>query len=163
MMEILCLSLNHRVTSLEARERVAFSPEDGMKFLRALHRRLPGGEVNLLSTCNRTEIYVAHDGIDEADLVLGHLDLLREHGGFRPTEAPRNYEVLGDAEAVRHLYRVAGGMESQILGESQILAQVKEALEWGRGAGTVGRTIHRLLAPLRSMLSRMIRPPGRTS
>lgn len=144
-MEILALSLNHRVTPLEVREAIVFNRQEGEAFLRRLQAELAVPEVMLLSTCNRTELYVLHrgepdsEGPEEAILAC-----LVETRGFQIQEHPRNYEVARDEEAVRHLFRVVGGLESQILGESQILSQVKDAQGWAREAGTMGRILHRL-------------------
>ncbi|MBI4584878.1 MAG: glutamyl-tRNA reductase [Planctomycetes bacterium] len=143
-MEILSLSLNHRVTSLGVREAVVFTPEDGKHFLNQLRERVLASESLLISTCNRTEIYIVRAAGANPELGPPLLDLLKETRGFAATEHPRNYEITRDEEAVRHLFRVAGGLDSQILGESQILGQVKNALAWARSAGTDGRVLHRL-------------------
>ncbi|MEE8143761.1 MAG: glutamyl-tRNA reductase [Planctomycetota bacterium] len=144
MVELFCLSLNHRVTPLAVREGVAFSRDAGVSFLKAVREHCQVTEAMLLSTCNRTELYSTLSVPKEVDHARRSLDLLRDLRGFQVVESPRNYLVTGNQNAVRHLFRVAGGMESQILGEDQILGQVKEALTWARSAGTSGRVLHRL-------------------
>ena len=144
-MQILALSLNHHVTPLEVRESIVFSAEEGREFLRKVQDQLSVGEAMLVSTCNRTEVYCVRPREREDD-GLGEelLRLLQAERGFTPRERPRNYALARDEEAVRHLFRVAGGLESQLLGESQILGQVKAAQGWAREVGTVGRVLHRL-------------------
>lgn len=143
-MEILSVSLNHVVTPLEVRERVAFQQDDGEAFLRLIKERGRVDEALLVSTCNRTEIYAAYEFDAEIERGPLILDLLAETRDFEPTESPRNYAMARNEGAVRHLFRVASGLESQLLGESQILGQVKHALEWARAAETSGRLLHRL-------------------
>lgn len=216
-MDILALSLNHRVTPLTVRETVAFDQAEGERFLAAIKDRHGVKEALLVSTCNRTEIYVASEsglesGLSAARLATGFasgmesrlesrlasgpqsgpgvqsgpesgpesvvrsvvppglraelrsrrpsgfpgvpeedrsldallLDVLAETRGFVPSDTPRNYEVYRNEDSVRHLFRVASGLDSQILGESQILAQVKRSIAWSRSAGTTSRILHRL-------------------
>jgi len=143
-MEIFALGLNHRVTPLKVRETVAFNQAEGERFLVALKDRYGVKEALLVSTCNRTEIYVAHDTAPERPPEPMLLEILAEARGFRPDEKPRNYETYQNEEAVRHLFRVAGGLDSQILGESQILGQVKNSLAWSQSAGTTSRILNRL-------------------
>lgn len=143
MTEILVLSLNHRVTPLEARERVAFTRANGVEFLRELHGSLPVDEALLLSTCNRTELYTTAAAYDPG-LAEAQRRMFEEHREFAFSESPRNFVEAFNAEAVQHLFAVAGGLESQILGESQILNQVKEARSWANAAGTAGHILSRL-------------------
>ena len=143
-MEIVGISLNHRVTPLSVREAIVFSQEDGEGFLVEVRNRVEAAEVMLLSTCNRTEVYTLHRLGPTAEPERAILELLRDARGFEAREQPRNYVVMRDEQAVRHLFRVAGGLESQILGESQILSQVKHVRAWARNAGTFGRILHRL-------------------
>jgi len=133
------LGLNHQTAPVSLRERVAFSGEALAAALRGL-KALPGvSEAALLSTCNRTEIYVAAEG--EADALA---DWLARQAG-QATQTLQAYLYLHrDEGAVRHLFRVATGLDSLVLGEPQILGQVKEAWATARAAGTLGRELDRL-------------------
>ncbi len=144
MRSIFCLSLNHRVTSLEDRERVAFSQEPGVEFLRRLRDVAPVEEAVLLSTCNRTELYTVFVPSDDPAFDASPLEHFSSVSGFELRETPPNHVTARGRDAVTHLFRVAGGLESQIVGESQILAQVKTAMDWARDAGTDGRVTTRL-------------------
>ncbi len=141
---LLCVSINHWCTPLEVRERIVFGAEEGRAFVRELKGAGRFDGVVLLSTCNRTEIYASFGDKLAHDRGALLLEALQRARGFEPRAQPRNYQLARDAEAVRHLFRVAAGLESQILGESQILAQVRGAGAAAREAGSIGRTLHRL-------------------
>lgn len=145
MLEIACISLNHKVTPLEAREKVAFpGREEAVAFARRLRETCALEEVLLLSTCNRTELYSVCSAVGLEEQLERQLAMLAEEGRFVPRTHPANFATVCGPEAVRHLFRVASGMESQILGESQILAQVKESHAWAHEAEVSGRILHRL-------------------
>ena len=140
-MPLLALGLNHQTAPLPVREKVAFAPETMPAALSDLARQAGVNEALILSTCNRTELYVDVETGAEAvprDWLLGHHDL----------DASRLDEFLyrhaGDA-AVRHLFRVATGLDSMVLGEPQILGQVKDAYQIARDAGTLRAPMERLL------------------
>lgn len=143
MTEILVLSLNHRVTPIEARERVAFGHDPAIDFLQEIKSELPVDEALLLSTCNRTELYASARALD-TQLAVELRQLFERRREFRFSDEPRNYLEATRRDAVQHLFAVAGGLESQILGESQILQQVKEARRWAMEAGTSGHVLSRL-------------------
>ena len=135
-LEILCISINHGTTPLEIRERIAFRDEEVQQFLSAVVESAQLTEVTLLSTCNRTEIFSVYEadknGIDRASAKLDALAAARD---FTPVHSPKNYQVVRNSDAVKHLFRVAAGLESQILGESQILrhsvpASLLKSTEW---------------------------------
>ena len=123
-MEILLVGLNHKTAPLEVRESVSFLQDQLPEALKILGHRV--GEGVILSTCNRTEIYtVAREHEQGAGKVL---DFIAEfHGLSVDSVAPHLYEHVGET-AVRHLFRVAAGLDSMIIGESQILGQVRDAL-----------------------------------
>lgn len=123
-MHIVLAGLSHRTAPLEARERVAFSRKQLLEALPVLRER--AGDSIIVSTCNRTEVYSAsHSPGKTASQVL---DFLSEFHGFsRESIAPHMFEMR-DAEAARHLFRVASGLDSMILGEHEILGQVRNAL-----------------------------------
>ena len=143
-MRIYCLSLNHNCTPIDVRERVAFDRDAGTAFLRELC--VPdGAEGVLLSTCNRTEIYATLPAGDASTPYERVFELLKKYREFQPRSAPPNHWRGEGPPAVSHLFRVASGLESQVIGESQILGQVKTGLEWADEAGTSGRVMRRLL------------------
>ncbi len=139
-MTLLAIGLNHQTAPVELRERVAFADHSLPAALAALRGLETVREVVLLSTCNRTELYaVAEDDGRALDAWLAN----------HPGDA--RHEDLGaylyrheDAEAVRHLFRVATGLDSLVLGEPQILGQVKQAWVAARSAGTLGGQLDRL-------------------
>jgi glutamyl-tRNA reductase len=122
--QILLVGLNHKNTPLEVRERVSFSKEQLVDALPILRDRI--GEGVILSTCNRTEVYTATEnpGRTAEQIRLFVADFHRLDPG---TISPYLTEQSGH-EATRHLFRVAAGLDSMIVGESQILGQVREAL-----------------------------------
>lgn len=139
-MPIFALGISHHTAPVAIRERLSFTPEQTPASLRTL-TALPGvSEAVILSTCNRTEIYAdLKDGTGEA---LADW-LARERSAEDPEVRSRFYSHSGDA-AVRHLLRVACGLDSQIIGEPQILGQIKDAYELARPPGAAGQRLHRL-------------------
>ena len=137
-MSLYVLGINHQTAPVALRERVAFGPDTLPPALDAL-RGLPGvHEAVLLSTCNRTELYAHADGDGQA-----LADWLAAH----PEAGSDLHAYLyhhRDADAVRHLFRVASGLDSLVLGEPQILGQVKQAWNAAREAGTLGGPLDRL-------------------
>ena len=123
-MNILLVGLNHKTAPLGVREKVAFSKEQLAAALPALTES--AGQGIILSTCNRTEIYSVSD---EPEAALAHIkQFMAEFHGLAVGEVdPYLYDFV-DADAVRHLFRVSGGLDSLIVGESQILGQVRESL-----------------------------------
>jgi glutamyl-tRNA reductase len=137
-MSLFVLGINHQTAPVSLRERVAFSGDAVPAALDAL-RALPSvHEVALLSTCNRTELYAVTD--DNGDALA---DWLASH----PDDAGDLHAYLyrhENADAVRHLFRVATGLDSLVLGEPQILGQVKDAWATARNAGSLGNQLDRL-------------------
>ena len=139
MSQLLALGINHETAPVAVRERVAFADEALPQALHALKALPQVHEVALLSTCNRTELYAAVDEGGEATLA----DWLATH----PGDAAGLHAYLyrhADREAARHLFRVASGLDSLVLGEPQILGQVKQAWAAARTAGTLGSRLDRL-------------------
>src|SRR5262252_2579221 len=143
-MHLLVVGISHRTAPVELRERVDFQARGLELTLRTLASRRPGGgsEVAVLSTCNRAELYAACD-----DLVAAKAELVSFVGAFHDIDAatiePHIYGV-SDLDAARHLFRVAAGLESLVVGEPQILGQVKEAHHAARQAETAGPLLNRL-------------------
>ena len=137
-MSLLVLGINHQTAPVSLRERVAFDAQALPRALAALGALPQVHEVALLSTCNRTELYAFadDDGRALADWLATHPDDAGDLHAYLYTHH--------DADAVRHLFRVATGLDSLVLGEPQILGQVKEAWVAARGAGTLGGQLDRL-------------------
>lgn len=132
------LGLNHQTAPVALRERVAFAGDATRAALDSLRALPQVREVALLSTCNRTELYAVTDdgGATLADWLATHPDEAADLHGYL-------YRHQG-AEAVRHLFRVATGLDSLVLGEPQILGQVKDAWATARAAGSLGPQLDRL-------------------
>jgi glutamyl-tRNA reductase len=140
-MALIALGLNHLTAPLELREKVAFAPEATPEALSDLARQPGVNEALILSTCNRTELYVDVEAGAEA---VPQRWLSAQH---RLTER-RVDEFLyrhHEDDAVRHLFRVATGLDSMVLGEPQILGQVKDAYQAARSAGSLRAPMERLL------------------
>ncbi len=140
-MKLQALGVDHRSAPASVREALAFDGEKLAQGLAALTEAFPGCEFVVLSTCNRVEIYAAGDpgNVPEAESLTGFL------AGFHALPAERLAgHVVGfeDDEAVEHLFRVAASLESLVLGEGQILGQVKEAYKAACRCGTVGSILH---------------------
>src|SRR5439155_7339085 len=148
-MTVFALGLNHTTAPLDVRGRFAFPLEQLAPTLLglrgALQRSRSAPEAALLSTCNRTELYVAAtDGEAAASLVPPALDWLAQVGGV-PCEQLRAHSYVSEGgAAARHAFRVASGLDSMVLGEPQILGQMKQAVREADQAGTLGRTLHQL-------------------
>jgi glutamyl-tRNA reductase len=142
-MHLLLVGLSHRTAPIELRERVDFHARGLENALRALAARAQqGGEMAVLSTCNRAELYVACEDVEAA-----RAELVSFVGSFHGVDVaalePHVYHVA-DIEAARHLFRVAAGLDSLVVGEPQILGQVKEAHSAARDAATAGPLLNRL-------------------
>ena len=140
------MGLNHSTAPVELRERFAFTSEQVPPALRALHQTLMSAtpEAALLSTCNRTELYVATAASDLRALVRPAIDWLAAKGGVGGEQLMAHTYVLEQREAARHAFRVAAGLDSMVLGEPQILGQMKQAVREADAAGTLGTTLHQL-------------------
>jgi glutamyl-tRNA reductase len=137
---LVLIGVNHKTAPIELRERIAISREDLPETTRAL-AAMPGVvECMIVSTCNRVELLAVVDAPD-ADLA----GFLHRYFGLDPLLlAPHIYEQRG-RDAVRHLFRVAASLDSMVVGEPQILGQVKEAFAVARAAGTVAGQLEHLL------------------
>jgi glutamyl-tRNA reductase len=141
----LLIGINHKTAPIEVRERVAISREELPGATRAL-AEVPGvTECMIVSTCNRVEILAAVDAPNANSPTDGLTSFLHRHFGLDPALlAPHLYEHR-DQEAVRHLFRVAASLDSMVVGEPQILGQVKDAFAVARASGTVGGHLEHLL------------------
>ena len=145
-MSVFALGLNHMTAPLDVRGRFAFAPGQLPAALLSLRERLSRAmpETALLSTCNRTELYIA--GLDQraGDLVTPAIDWLAAQGGLSPADLSAHTYVVENSAAARHAFRVAAGLDSMVLGEPQILGQMKQAVREASEAGTLGTTLHQL-------------------
>ncbi|HDK37533.1 MAG TPA: glutamyl-tRNA reductase, partial [Thiolapillus brandeum] len=139
-MTLLVLGLNHTTAPVDIRERITFGPDIIVGALRSLTEIEGAGEAIILSTCNRTEIYCFGCNI-EPDQLQGWL--ARFHGLQGNDLTPFLY-LHQEHQAVDHLLRVASGLNSLVLGEPQILGQVKSAWQTASDVGTVGKILGRL-------------------
>jgi glutamyl-tRNA reductase len=145
-MSVFALGLNHSTAPVELRERFAFAPEQVSAALLALREKLAAAmpEAALLSTCNRTELYVASGRTELRELVRPAIDWLAGNGGVAGEHLMAHTYVRERREAARHAFRVASGLDSMVLGEPQILGQMKQAVREADAAGTLGTTLHQL-------------------
>ena len=140
-MSVFALGLNHTTAPLDLRGRFAFTPEQLAPTLKAFRDRLQRvSEVAIISTCNRTEVYV---GANRA-LVSPAVDWLAGVGGVAPHTLREHAYVLEGGAAARHAFRVASGLDSMVLGEPQILGQMKLAVREAQTAGTLGGSLHQM-------------------
>ncbi len=138
-MIFLAIGLNHKTAPVNIREKLSFSPDTINEALQGLNRQTGVTESAILSTCNRTEIYCYCE--QGADVVIQWLENYHQlaAGEFR-----QYLYIHTDAQGVSHMLRVASGLDSMVLGEPQILGQMKTAFNQAKKAGTLGRLLHKL-------------------
>jgi glutamyl-tRNA reductase len=141
-MKVQMVGCSHHQSSIAVRERVAFSPDQCSRALDGLRERFPLAEAVLLSTCNRVEIYTASE---ETGAAPSHEDVVQFVADFHSLPV---YEIFDDLfertgeDAVRHLFTVAASLDSMVVGEPQILAQVKSAYEIAKERQSTGPLMH---------------------
>jgi glutamyl-tRNA reductase len=144
MSELLALGISHKTAPVALRERLAFSEREAVAFAQ---QAIAGGEVReavVISTCNRTEVYlVVGDAVRAESDVLG---MLAGRAGIRPTELAEAIYSPRNCDGARQLYRVTAGLESMIIGEAEIQGQVRRAHEAAMRAGATGPLTNRLFA-----------------
>jgi len=140
-MAVWALGLNHQTAPLDLRGRFAYAPEQIASTLASLRDHFAdNSEVAILSTCNRTEIYAAGSEIQ----LHQTLDWLAQSGGVAPDALKSHTYALQASDAARHAFRVASGLDSMVLGEPQILGQMKDAVRVAADAGALGTTLNQL-------------------
>ncbi|MEO6087705.1 MAG: glutamyl-tRNA reductase [Umezawaea sp.] len=141
-MSVLVVGLSHRTAPVPVLERVTVAEPDLGKVLEELLRSPSVSEAMLLSTCNRVEVYAVvetfHGGMNDV------VNVLAAQAGAEPTDLFEHLYVHYAAAAVEHVFRVAGGLDSMVVGEAQILGQLRSSYNTADTAGTVGRTLHEL-------------------
>ncbi len=139
-MNVVCLGLSHKTAPVELREKFAVGDAHVGDVAVEL-ARIPGvAEAAVVSTCNRVEYYIAAE--DPAHGMATLVNFVTERTGH-PPEEPAFVRLRGQ-ESIRHLFRVVSGMESMVLGETEILGQVKKAYQAAQGAGATSRNLNKL-------------------
>ena len=137
-MALFTLGINHRTAPLSVREKVVFHAEKLQQALADLTCAKAVQEAAILSTCNRTELYCATDTPEVAAQWLAEYHRIARH------EIDPYLYTFPERDAVRHAFRVASGLDSMVVGEPQILGQMKDAVRVAEEAGTLGTTLHKL-------------------
>lgn len=144
MSELLALGISHKTAPVALRERLAFTESQAVEFAKQAATGSHVHEAVVISTCNRTEVYlVVGDPVQAETDVLG---MLARRAGIRPTELAQEIYSPRNCDAARQLYRVTAGLESMIVGEAEIQGQVKRAHEAAMAAGVTGALSNRLFA-----------------
>ncbi len=141
-MHLLLLGISHRTAPVELRERLDFQTRGLESALRALADREAASEAVIVSTCNRAELYAACDDVAAARTAI--TTFVSEYHGIDPSVVLPHIYNQTDLDAVRHLFRVAAGLDSLVVGEPQILGQVKDAHSVAGTAHTTGTLLNRL-------------------
>ncbi len=139
-MAFIALGINHKTASVAVRERVAFSPEQLPEALHQLCRMVGSREAAILSTCNRSELYLEMESVQPQAV----LNWLAQFHQVPLEDLQACAYVHNDDQAIQHMMRVACGLDSLVLGEPQILGQIKTAYDVAREAGTLGPLLGRL-------------------
>lgn len=141
-MNIIVVGVNYKSTPLEIRERLSFNIEEQKTALNKIVKVPSVGECVILSTCNRTEVYIYSDNPHFDSSLIENL--LCEIKGLELYELKKYFYIYASAKAVKHLFKVACGLDSMVLGEDQILGQVKDAYELSLELGTSSSTLNKL-------------------
>lgn len=139
-MELLGLSFSHKNTSLDLREKLSFSKDKLSKALKDFNNYAKVQESIIFSTCNRTEIYCASKDYNHENI----LNWLLSYTGCDLHSEELGYNVYQDADLVSHLFRVASGLDSMVIGDSQVLGQLKDAYQVAYESGSVGKKFDKL-------------------
>jgi len=141
--ELYAIGVDHRSAPVELREQFAVADDDHARILAGLRERAGLSEAMLVSTCNRVEIYGVAGGVFAPERVLPALAELQRADGEAIVD---HVFVRAASDAARHIFRVTSSLESLVVGESQILGQVKDAFDRARDSGTVGPVLDRCLS-----------------
>jgi glutamyl-tRNA reductase len=141
-MSILLVGLNHRTAPVEIREQIAFSRDGAATALMLFRNQFPKAEAAIISTCNRVEILVASDG--DSPTLNDVVSFIAQSRDLPVNEFKSYLYQLSGEQACRHFFRVASGLDSMVLGENQIVNQIKNAYTQASEQGTTGRVLNRL-------------------
>jgi glutamyl-tRNA reductase len=139
-MKLAVIGVSHKTAPVEVRERLAFPAAELQSALQKLVSKAEAAEAMILSTCNRVEIVAE---ASDAELVR---DFICEYHGIAPEALASHIYSLRNADAIRHIFRVASSLDSMMVGEPQILGQVKEAYRVAADAGTIGAHLNELMS-----------------
>jgi len=142
--QVTLAGVDYRRASVEVREQLSFNREQAVALLPRILNIDGVCEVFLLATCNRTEFYLVHEEGNPVEPLLRMLRELRSSAKALHEECMRFVER--DSAAVGHLFRIGAGIDSQILGDTHIVTQIKQAHQWAVEAGTVGPILNRMVA-----------------
>jgi glutamyl-tRNA reductase len=152
-MKLALAGINHRTAPVEVRERIAFRSEDLPQALHRLQEQPGLSEGLILSTCNRVEIAATLDDRADSAQILGAF-LASSHNLGEEELQPHLY-LFEDADAIRHLFRVASSLDSMVVGEPQILGQLKQAFGQARDQGSIGNYLETVLTRAFSVAKRV--------
>ena len=141
-MKLQLVGCSHHTAPVELRERIAFRRDQIPQALERLRARFPESEAVLLSTCNRVELYTAANRHDQAPTGEQAIEFLAEFHGLQATDIAGELFLRKRDEAIRHLFRVAASLDSMVMGEAQILSQVKEAYQVASDGDFAGPLTH---------------------
>jgi glutamyl-tRNA reductase len=141
-MNILVAGLNHKTAPVEVREKLAFNDQNLPRALIELRARMPGLETTIISTCNRVEIYVAATGAEKLSEDITRF--LSDFHDIDPDSFSSHLYHHYDYDAVRHLFTVSSSLDSLVVGEAEILGQVKSAYMFGLQEGVTGKVLNNL-------------------
>ena len=139
-MKLIVLGINHKTAPVEIREKLSFSANEVIRANRSLRDTLSLSECLILSTCNRVEIYV----VARDDCAGGIKRFLSKLRNIEIIEFEKRLYIYEDSDAVKHLFRVASGLDSMVIGEMEILGQVKTAYQDASESKTLGKLLNRL-------------------
>lgn len=154
-MKLCMVGCSHHRSSVTVRERLAFTPEQTVVALRQLQERYPGCEAVLLSTCNRVELYVAADASCEPPATSDLAAFLAEFHGLDLPEIAGDLFAHSQQEALQHLFMVAASLDSMVMGEAQILSQVRQAFAAAQQEQTAGLWMRRILDAVNRVAKRV--------
>ena len=147
------LTINHRTAPVQIRERFSLDVTGVHRVLTKLREFFYEKEALIISTCNRTEVYYTSCRVTEEDIVK----LLSSEKGVLSSELEDSYQYISNADlAVNHLFKVSLGLESKILGDMQIIGQVKDAYQISCDLGMAGAFLHRLMHTIFYANKRMV-------
>ncbi len=154
-MKLQVTGCSHHQADVGVRERLAFSQQQAEQALKQLKQVFPDSEAVVLSTCNRTEIYLAADAADHAPT---HHDIVEFLARFHQLPTEEIFDALFEhtgEDAIRHLFTVAASLDSMVVGEAQILSQVKQAFALAQQGETVGPLLHLAFAAANRVAKRV--------
>jgi len=141
-MKLQLVGCSHHTSAIEVRERLAFSSDEVCTALDRIRNRYPDSEAVLLSTCNRVELYTAGESSDLIPSSDEAVRFLAEFHGLQPDTIHADLFRMSDEEVLRHLFRVSASLDSMVVGEPQILSQVKQAYQHATAQDSTGPITH---------------------